>query len=182
MTFKVARFSFHHDRLLNAANRLGRGAIMRGLAFVRRRTITQKLRRRKTVSRPGDPPHVHSRDKFANLKNVRFAWDERTQSGVVGPVLTNQRNLGFNGIFARGTVPRLHEEGGVASIREKRVGRRWVSVGRRRPRPGQATRTRRAVYPPRPFIRPAAEDEIRAGTFRAGPQGSARPGPMRRAA
>ena len=166
MTFKLKKFTFREQALSAESFRVGRRVIVRGLAFVRRRARSS-LRRRKRVSQPGQPPSVHSKDKFANLKNIRFTWDQTTESGIVGPVFTNQRNQGFNGIFARGTVPKLHEFGGVATIREKQVAGRWVAVGRRR----------RASYPPRPFIGPASTAEIAAGNFK-----TQRLGPTRRAA
>lgn len=110
-----------------------------------------------TASAPGSPPHTHTDDPVATLKNIWFQYDPANMSVVIGPLKLNQRSI-VNGLLASGTVPQLHEFGGVQTIREKRVGRQWVPYGRR-PRPGQPTRRRQARYPARPFMGPALAKE-----------------------
>jgi hypothetical protein len=123
-------------------------------AFIRRRARSS-IRRRKRISAAGQPPSAHSTDKVASIKNILFAYDARRKSVVVGPVLLNQRNIG---VTNSGTIPETIEAGGAVMIREKRVGKHWMSQGRR-VRPGQPTRRRRAVYKPRPIMGPALKAE-----------------------
>lgn len=103
------------------------------------------------ASQPGSPPYVHSDSPVQTLKNILFAFDTSSGGVVVGPV-----GLG------RSLVPSLHERGGTAAIPEKQVvfpngGRKWVPIGKRGARPGQATRKRLAKYPARPFMKPAMQ-------------------------
>lgn len=72
-------------------------------AFVQKRARTS-MRRRKQVSRPGEPPSAHE----GSLKRIFFAYDPATLSTVVGPVA-----------FGRGDVPRLQEKGGRATRKGK---------------------------------------------------------------
>ena len=51
-----------------------------------RKIIMRTPRRRKRKSRPGEAPSVHTKSKFATLRNVAFAYDPSTDGVVVGPV------------------------------------------------------------------------------------------------
>jgi hypothetical protein len=62
-------------------------------------------------------------------------------------------------VLTPGTVPKVMEKGGTVGLREKKVGKVWRPVGRRKPRPGQQTRVRRARYAAHPFMLPALIDE-----------------------
>lgn len=111
-------------------------ALSKAGAFVRRRARSS-MRRRKGPSAPGQPPSAHSRDAVASLKTILFAYDQRAMSVVIGPVLLNG---------SQGSVPALHEFGGVQSIRRPARGRRPASV-------------RMARYPKRPYMAPALAAE-----------------------
>lgn len=153
------RYFFDRAKVLAAAD----AAVLRGLsrlgAFVRRRARTS-LRRRKKASAPGSPPSVHSKDNFATLKNILFAYDPARRSVVVGPVR-------LNGSKGSPTVPELHEFGGTLQVAEAQLsGGRWVRAGlaRRFGDKSRPTRVRAATYPARPTMRPALAAEIAAGT------------------
>lgn len=64
-------------RELRAMSRIG-AFIMRG--------ARQSIKRRKAPSLAGSPPHTHSNDKVATLKNILFGFDPSSHSVVVGPV------------------------------------------------------------------------------------------------
>jgi hypothetical protein len=144
---------------------------------VARRSMRSGGKKRK-ASMPGDPPRYQTKDKVATLRNIQYGYEPARQSVVVGPVKLNQKQY-LNGRLSSGTVPALHEFGGTAGMLEKEItaiigrgaagrdergrytqgaaiwGKKWVPVGRRRPKPGQRTRTRVAKYPARPFMAPA---------------------------
>lgn len=151
-------------------------------AFIRT-TARSSMRRRKTPSMPGSPPSVHSRSKVATLRNIQFGYDFATDSLVIGPLKLNQYGI-RNGIKTTGTVPALHEYGGIAGILEKkmfnfdtgeieweRTSFRGAEKAKRR---GQKTRVRQATYPARPFMGPALEKEAPnfPNLFVIGPGGS----------
>ncbi len=156
VSMKIVDAFFDRPAVLNRMDRATARSLAKAGAFVRRRAIS-RLRRRKRYSRPGESPSIHSTDRVANLRNILFGFDGR-YTVVVGPVGLNQKQY-VAGRITAGTVPATLEFGGQVGIREKLVGRRWMPVGRRRPRPGQPTRVRMANYAPRPFMGPALEAE-----------------------
>lgn len=150
-----------------AADRGTDKAMVKGLAFVRRRAMRNELRRRKRPSKPGQAPSVHSRDPYATLKKILFDYDRQTKSGIVGPVKLNQREQDWITMGST-TVPQILEFGGVVSIQEVQSawGTKWFRRDKRRsPRPGEKRRTRRAVYKPRPFMSKALEHETQKGNI-----------------
>jgi hypothetical protein len=157
ITIRAKRMFFDRKKVQDILGKQSAKALGKAGAFVQRRARSS-LRRRKAASAPGSPPNVHSQDDVATLKNIWFALDEKSLSVVVGPLKLNQQQY-LGGVLTAGTVPQLHEFGGTAGIREKRVGKSWHPVGRRGPRPGQPTRVRRAQYPPRPWMGPAMVKE-----------------------
>lgn len=112
------------------------------------------------------PPHAHSGDARQSLRAITVGFDPGRGAIVVGPARLNQKQY-YGGQLLAGTVPQLHEFGGTAGIREKQItvpigrgtagrnAKKWVPMGRRKPRQGQATRVRLARYPARPFMQPA---------------------------
>lgn len=104
------------------------------------------------ASPPGKPPFVHSGNPNASLRKILYALEPDRMTVLIGPVLLNgSKNTSP-------TVPELHEFGGKARRRQKRVGNQWVPMGRRA-RPGQPTRTAMVDYPKRSFMGPANEIE-----------------------
>jgi hypothetical protein len=156
VSMKIVDAFFDRPAVLDRMDRATARSLAKAGAFVRRRAIS-RLRRRKRYSRPGESPSIRSTDRVANLRNILFGFDGR-YSVLVGPVGLNQRQY-VAGRITAGTVPATLEFGGQVGIREKLVGRTWLPVGRRRPRPGQPTRVRMANYAPRPFMGPALEAE-----------------------
>ena len=71
------------------------------------------------VSRPGSPPHV----RRGHLRNsIRFAWDEKARSVVVGPIRFKGRSDGAA----------VHEKGGTKTVLVyERSYREWLQRDRR---------------------------------------------------
>lgn len=151
-------------------------------SFIRRRARSS-LKRRKTVSMPGQPPHVYSRHQFATLKNILFALDRDWESVVIGPVRFGKSQPKNSD---RSTVPQLMELGGRAQVTLSKVREAKDQIldasGRYRETNGRfstdvggwvhgkrhnaiETRDVQAKYRKRPFMGPALEAEARAGTI-----------------
>ena len=157
ITMKVKDLFFDRQAVQAKADRAKIKNLSKAGAFIRR-GARSSIRRRKAVSAPGQPPSAHSKDRVATIKNILFGYDAESESVVVGPVLLNgHQHVG--GVTTSGTTPETLEFGRTVGLREKRVGKSWRSIGRRRPRPGQPTRIRRATYRPRPFMGPALAAE-----------------------
>jgi hypothetical protein len=145
---RMKDYFFDRQKVIDRMKKANRRAMSKIGAFIRRRARSS-LRRRKKPSPPGKPPSVHSRDRVATLKNILFAYDPRSESLVVGPV-----KLGMG----PETVPQIHEFGGVVKARQ--VGRSGRSRTKHKP-----VRVRSIRYAPRPFMGPALEAEVDAGTI-----------------
>jgi hypothetical protein len=166
----MKRAFFDRQRVIDSIDRATRRAMSKSLAFVRTNARRNQLRRRKRVSTPGSPPSVHSRDNYATLRNVLFAYDERTKSGIVGPVLLNSSRA-----RARGgkPVPGMLETGGeIVTTKDRFYLQTGVSG---RDATGRFTkglkkwkkvpRGQRIRYRPRPFMGPALESEASKGNI-----------------
>lgn len=123
-----------------------RRALSRVGAFVRQRARSS-LRRRKGYSQPGNPPNLH----HGGLKQIVFAWDPAVESVVIGPMMFTGRTA------RREDVPGLLEHGGT--VLRERLGE-WEYYH----------------YEPRPYMRPALDAEIAAGTIPAAFRNSVRSG------
>jgi hypothetical protein len=182
VTYKMTELFFDRPSIIAAINEGERKALGKIGAYVRQRAKTDVLRRvaykgarasvrrikggkaKKTqqTSRPGSPPIVHSRDKVRTLKNILFAFNPETHSVVIGPVALNKSTL--VGSSAR-TVMELLEKGGSADVPQwKPDGSNVWSLGNVR-RAGVANRMTRGQYAARPFMGPALEREVKAGTI-----------------
>jgi hypothetical protein len=157
ITMEVKHLFFDRQAVTSRVAKANRKALSKAGAFVRR-SSRSSIRRRKRVSRPGEPPSAHSTDPVASIKNILFAYEPANEGVVIGPVRLHAKQVA-GGAIASGTVPQTLELGGTVGLREKRVGKRWVSAGRRKARPGQPTRVRKARYAPRPFMGPALARE-----------------------
>jgi hypothetical protein len=157
ITMEAKNLFFDRQAVTSQVDAATRKALSKAGAFVRR-SSRSSIRRRKRVSRPGEPPSAHSTDPVASIKNILFAYEPQNQSVVIGPVRLNGKQV-VGGAIVSGTVPQTLEFGGTVGLREKRVGKRWVSIGRRKARPGQPTRIRKVKYAPRPFMGPALDRE-----------------------
>lgn len=150
LTMNMKNAFFDRPKVQSAVDKATRKAMSRSLAFVRTRQRSM-LRRRKRTSQPGKPPSIRSTDRVATLKNILFAYDQRTKSGVVGMVGLNRRQTTNLGSM---TVPQLMEFGGIVQQRSGRLLR--SSPTRRR---------RRVQYRARPSAGPALDAEVKAGNI-----------------
>lgn len=162
---------FDRARVINAISAENHKRLAKAGAFIRRRARTAILRRRKRTSRPGEPPSVYSRDTFATLRNILFFLSKDWESVVVGPRVVPSRRLRRSN---RRTVPELLEKGGVSMVTKTLVSgggksglpEAWVYGDRRSGKlKGAETMQYMAQYEPRPFMGPALEAEIKAGTI-----------------
>ena len=156
LTFNAAKGNFFdREKVQRAVDAGTKRVLSRFGAFVRQRAKTS-IRKRKTISPPGGPPHSQG----GQLRNgILFSYDPAGKSVVIGPVL-------LNGSRTSPTVPELHEFGGTVPGNGREVwftnavGRdakgKFVSNGRKLVRLDGAL-----VYPARPFMRPAFRAEIK---------------------
>jgi hypothetical protein len=114
---------FDSDKVKRQLDRKTRRALSRFGAFVWRRAKSSIKYRDKT-SAPGSPPSAHRSEKFTRIKKSKgkevskasspfrelryFAWDDRTRSVVIGPVIFRKSPM----------VLKLHAYGG--SVRTRR--------------------------------------------------------------
>jgi len=107
------------DRLAvtNAADRAERKVLSKFGAFVRQ-TARSSIRKRKSISEPGQPPSSHT---GLLKRNIFFVFSSETRSVVIGPILLNQRT----------DAPRLLEHGDTV-VRQRRAKRVRMKY---RPRP-----------------------------------------------
>jgi hypothetical protein len=108
--FKIDKsLFFDRAKVVDATDRATRRVLSRFGAFVRR-SSRSSIRRRKRVSRPGEPPSSHN----GLLKRfIFFGYDPASRSVVIGPQRLTQNN--------RGQAPALLEHGGTGTANGKRV-------------------------------------------------------------
>jgi hypothetical protein len=127
-----AKSYFRPTPILSASDRAVRRQLMRFGAYVRRRARSS-IRKRKRISRPGEPPSSHT---GLLRKHIYFLYDPATQNVIIGPARLNQ---------TIGNAPEALEVGGVSRIRRG---------SRRKPR------TDRVRIQARPYMRPAFQAEL----------------------
>lgn len=159
---------FDREKVIKQVGRANARKLSRIGAFVRRRARTSILRRgprrrvngRTVPSRPGQPPHVWSRDSFATLRNIMFGLSRDGNAVLIGPRKVPSRQL--TGSSAQ-TVPELMEHGGTGQIAvDPDTGEPLGFI----PKNDEKVLLRKARYEPRPFMGPALSAEIAAGTIR----------------
>jgi hypothetical protein len=92
---------FDRPKVTNAVDKTSRRVLSRFGAFVRR-GAKSSIRKRKSVSQPGNPPSSHT----GRLKRlIFFVFDPRRKSVVIGPVG-----------FRKSEAPELLEYGGTTTI------------------------------------------------------------------
>ena len=156
-------FFFDRKKVIEAISAENHKRLSKAGAFIRQRARTDILRRRKRPSRPGQPPTVHSRDSFLNLRNILFFLSKDWETVVIGPRAIPSRALKNSN---RRTVPELMEKGGWVKTRFKMRGKVYVphywSIYDSLPEHEQIDIAR---YQARPFMGPALDKEIKAGTI-----------------
>jgi phage gpG-like protein len=135
VNLRVDQFYFDQSRVLRAAERAEGRNLTRIGAFVRRRARSS-IRKRAKPSRPGQPP---TRQTGRLRDRILFAVDRRGSSVVVGPR------------FQENATPAAALEFGGRTIATRRTNR------------GSRRRTFRIEA--RPYMRPALQAEIEAGTI-----------------
>lgn len=150
-----------------------------------RQSARQSLRKNGQVSRPGEPPSVHSTDPKRSLLNMLVSREEGPPAVVyIGPIpiTLTRRSSGYR---SKLTVPELLEQGGEVQVIRQRDGRmeksRNVSDMRLRllQRSGRLQGVGRELsnleddnlrssvyqYQARPYMRPAMEREAKSGAM-----------------
>lgn len=165
---RLKRSFFDRAAVIAALGKARANALSKIGAYLQRRARSS-MRRRKKSSAPGTPPSAHSADPVATLKNIWFGYDDQTRSLVVGPVKINQVDF-LNGQRGSGTVPQLQEFGGTRGVVEVQLRNgSWIRADQRSRRrlAGLPSRVRLARYPARPYMKPALDAEVAAGTLPA---------------
>jgi len=131
---EVTTLFFDRQIVRDRVDAATRRVLSRFGAFVRQGARTS-IRRRKRISRPGEPPSSHT---GLLRRLIFFGYDSREKSVVIGPAPLNGVGRGEGG--EGGEAPSLLEHGGTTTL--KRRGRRV-----------------RATYRPRPYMGPAFAKE-----------------------
>lgn len=139
---QVDQIEFDHQVIERATKKAAQRPIEAALGSVKERML-DRLRPGDGPSRPGDSPNVHV-SANAGLRDIMLAYDSQAQSGVVGSVLHNDSG-------SDQPLPGLLEDGGTATMRHKKNGKK-----------------RRVRIAPRPYAGPSFDDAIQAGEI-AGP-------------
>lgn len=149
LTVKAAKANFFdRNKVQEAMTAATRKVLSRFGAYVRQRAKTS-LRYRERSSLPGNPPFVHrtalrrKTNKKTGTRTIQavsplrelilFAYDAERHSVVIGPAL----------LRAGSKVPSLLEYGGVGEVRDPIT-----------------RKVRKATFAPRPFMRPAFDEEL----------------------
>ena len=114
VTMRMKMLFFDSAAVIRAVDRAKRQSMQHAGGWIRK-TARRSIKKNKTVSKPGQPPHSHA----GQLRGLIFyAYDPGSESVVIGPLR-----------FRRGEAPKLLEFGGKVSRKDRRSGRRR----RRRP-------------------------------------------------
>jgi len=123
---------FDTAKVKRSVDKATRKALSRAGAFIRT-TAKRSIRKRKGISKPGNPPRSHEGD----LKRfIFFGLGPNKQSVVIGPVKFNQR----------GNAPQALEHGGKTTVLKRDKKTRKFKV-------------RKVRIAARPFMAPALEKE-----------------------
>ena len=136
-SLRVTKWFFDAPAVVNAVDAATRKTLSKFGAFVRR-TMRSSIRKAKSPSKPGNPPHSHT----GLLKQFTFfSFDPTSRSVVIGPERLNA--------VLTGNVPEVLEYGGTARNRVvTRVnGKKSVTV-------------RTSTIKARPFANPALAKEL----------------------
>lgn len=116
LTINIKNMFFDRRRIIDKVAKANRRNLSKAGAFIRR-SAKSSIRKRKRISRPGEPPSSHE----GSLRRlIYFGYEPNRETVVIGPVR-----------FGAGQAPALLERGG--STRLKRGNK--VRIARYRPRP-----------------------------------------------
>ena len=82
---------FDRASVMSAADRATRRVLSKFGAYVRQ-TARTSIRKRKSISQPGQPPSSHT---GLLKRNIFFVFSPDTQSVVIGPILLNEKTYGL---------------------------------------------------------------------------------------
>lgn len=165
--FDVKDYFFDREEVIKRIGRVNAKRLLRAGAFIGKRARTS-IKRRKRSSPAGSPPFAHSTHPTRTLKNIQW-WNiyASGEAVTVGPVkLPNSKSSWLD--LRGNTAPALHEFGSDVLVTEERY--RGSPFWFRRDNKFGASarkeyRTRRAHYAKRPFMGPALDAEVKAGTI-----------------
>jgi hypothetical protein len=102
IAFREKSMFFDRPRVIEAVGRAGAKALSQAGAYIQRRAKTS-IRKRKRVSRSGEPPSSH----VGTLRNrIYFSYDPPTRSVVVGPTPVGSRSVVPPTLEYGGELPR----------------------------------------------------------------------------
>lgn len=102
-TFRLVDAKFDAKPVKRAVDRGADDAIPESLRNFQQRLIST-YRRGSGPSRPGQPPNVHSTNRYANLKNVDVSYDRQTKTGVAGAIKLPRSKPGIPGLLESGGI------------------------------------------------------------------------------
>ena len=157
-TFGGGLSFFDTDAVMKAVDKGIRKELNWFGAYVRR-SARNSIKTNRGISKPGSPPFGHT----GILKGfILYAYEFKTQTVIIGPAKTNQRNSwGYGG---EKTIPETLEYGGNIRVREHLLkSGEWVRTDMRfrindhhyRSGVGKPSRQRLATIQARPFMDPA---------------------------
>lgn len=129
--FRVKGLFFNSAEIMRAVDKATRKTLSHFGGFVRL-VARRSIRRRKSVSAPGRPPHSHS---GLLKKGIFYSYSRARESVVIGPEFRAKPTV------AGKTIPELLEEGGT-----------WVK--KIKLKSGKKKKVRRTMQA-RPYMRPA---------------------------
>jgi hypothetical protein len=121
VSLKLKDFFFDRPQIKRIVRERGMDFLGNAGGYLRK-TAIRSMRRspmRGKPSKPGAPPRFRSGNEDVSLRKILYGLDPARMSVVVGPLRFNQRQDIDGMKLVAGTVPSLHERGGVAGIREK---------------------------------------------------------------
>lgn len=141
-------------RMMALVDKAKRRKMFQAAGYVRT-TAMRMIRQRKSISRPGQPPHSH---EGTLRRRMAFEVFPGADGAIVGPLKTNQVFFGKDRQPVSGTIPQILEDGGAITLLEvQRSNGTWrrADLRSRRRMAGRPTRYRTANIKARPYMKPA---------------------------
>lgn len=159
---------FDRPAVIKAIGKARVKALSRAGAFVMT-GARGSIRRSPNYSKPGKPPTTRKGSRFKNT--ILFRYDKTTRSVVVGPTKLNAK-----GDVPKAGVPSILERGGTHTTRRVRfVPAKGGGITRTgRPKQHKIPAGTNLRYEARPFMGPALQREIAAGSIPAAFKNSVR--------
>jgi len=116
LTINIKNMFFDRRKVIDKVAKANRRNLSKAGAFIRR-SAKSSIRKRKRISRPGEPPSSHE----GSLRRlIYFGYEPNRETVVIGPVR-----------FGAGKAPALLERGGRTRLKRGNK----VRIARYRPRP-----------------------------------------------